>query len=242
MSGNLFKVSHELNIGEGYYCTASYDDQVDYGRFDIGLNYHKCSLGLNGKCYHEDCSCTKDFEFSIDKSNIVMLRSQNDLVKLQATHSLSKTTDINWEITPQNSDGAKLHLNNSLNNGLDNIYQSDTIYVSAGDLLGEYLITARLNDYPEIFATSTLTVIDVFCEPICNEIDPDYGVINPAYVVKGMDSMFKAWIEPKSIVTNSGINTLWVTSNSNITISKQFFGKIDCAWQWIGRMFSNIKY
>jgi hypothetical protein len=38
--------------------------------------------------------------------------------------------------------------------------------------------------------------------------------------------MFKAWIKPKSIVTNSGINTQWVTSNSNITIVSNSLEKL----------------
>jgi hypothetical protein len=149
------------------------------------------------------------------------------LIELKATHSLGETTAIDWEITPVVNDGARLHTSNTASDsGSNYINYQDKVYVSAGNELGEYTITARLSEFPEATATSTLKVIDVYCELICNEVDPTYGVINPAYVVNGMDSMFKAWIEPQTFVSNSNINASWSTSNSNISIVSNSLEKL----------------
>ena len=219
VSNNRFKSVCSLNKGEGYSGLISFGSQVDYNRLDIYIEYHKCDIQFNGKCSYEGCNCSIDYSFGINIPNLVMLRSQQDLIELKATHSLGETTAIDWEITPVVNDGAKLHVaNGAADSGSTYINQKDKVYVTAGDNLGEYIITARLSEYPEVTATSTLKVIDVYCELICNEVDPTYGVINPAYVVKGMDSMFKAWIEPAVLVSNSNINASWSASNSNVSI------------------------
>ena len=227
VSANRFKSVCSLNKGEGYSGLISFGSQVDYHRLDIYIEYHKCDIQFNGKCAYEGCDCSIDYSFGINIPNLVMLRSQQDLIELKATHSFGETTAIDWEITPVVNDGAKLHtVNGADDSGSTYIYQKDKVYVTAGDNLGEYTITARLSEYPEVTATSTLKVIDVYCELICNEVDPTYGVINPAYVVKGMDSMFKAWIEPAVLVSNSNINASWSTSNSNVSIISNSLEKL----------------
>ena len=227
VSNNRFKSVCSLNKGEGYSGLISFGSQVDYNRLDIYIEYHKCDIQFNGKCSYEGCDCSIDYSFGIDIPNLVMLRSQQNLIELKATHSLGETTAIDWEITPVVNDGAKLHVaNGAADSGSTYIYQKDKVYVTAGDNLGEYIITARLSEYPEVTATSTLKVIDVYCELICNKVDPTYGVINPAYVVNGMDSMFKAWIEPAVLVSNSNINASWSASNSNVSIISNSLEKL----------------
>ncbi len=227
VSGNQFKGECDLGSDRGYYCLVSYYIGDKKEKLDIYIDYHRCNMQLNGRCNFDDCYCNRDYIFSVDLPNLVMLRSQQDLIELKATHSFGDTTAINWEITPAVNDGARLHTSNTASDsGSNYINYQDKVYVSAGNELGEYTITARLSEFPEVTTTSTLKVIDVYCELICNEVDPTYGVINPAYVVKGMDSMFKAWIEPAVLVSNSNINASWSTSNSNITIVSNSLEKL----------------
>ena len=227
VSHNQFKSSCSLNRGESYSGLISFGNQVDYGRFDIHIGYHKCDMQFNGKCSYDGCDCSIDYSFGINITNIVMLCSQQERVELKATHSFGEINNINWEIVPTTSTGAKLHNGNtSSDSGYTFIDSQDKVYVSAGDNLGEYIITARLSDYPEVSATASLKVINVYCELICNEVDPTYGVINPAYVVKGMDSMFKAWIEPESLANNTDISAKWTASNSNISIISNSLEKL----------------
>ena len=227
VSGNQFKGECDLGSDRGYYCLVSYYIGDKKEKLDIYIDYHRCNMQLNGRCNFDDCYCNRDYIFSVDLPNLVMLRSQQDLIELKATHSFGETTAINWEITPAINDGARLHTSNTASDsGSNYINYQDKVYVSAGNELGEYTITARLSEFPEVTATSTLKVIDVYCELICNEVDPSYGVINPAYVVNGMDSMFKAWIEPAVLVSNSNINASWSTSNSNISIVSNSLEKL----------------